>query len=302
MKKQTLLLAITIIMIACQQKKEIEDETTKDLNPSAMELSMAESPAAYAPPPVREMAKFVPPVIKDDAVEENNATNTSNNTIAKHKKIIKDGSMAIKVKDVQAAKKRMDAIVKAYNAYYENESFNNYEVRVSYDLKIRVPAKQFDSFLNASEKGEGEIITKNINARDVTEEYVDGEIRLNSKKLFRNRYNQLLEKAGKVDDILAIEENIRTLQEEIESQEGQLKFLDDQVTYSTLEINLFTEKNITQPTVVEDTFFQRSKISLANGWNMLVSCVLWCIMQWPWCIVIILLIVMIRAYVRRRKK
>ena len=131
---------------------------------------------------------------------------------------------------------------------------------------------------------------------------MDGEIRLNSKKLFRNRYNQLLEKASKVDDILAIEENIRTLQEEIESQEGQLNFLDDQVTYSTLEINLFNEKTIAQPTVVEDSFLQRFKTSLSNGWNMLVSFVLWCIMQWPWYIVVVALIVMIKIYLRRRRK
>jgi len=131
---------------------------------------------------------------------------------------------------------------------------------------------------------------------------VDGEIRLNSKKLFRTRYNQLLEKAGKVEDILAIEENIRTLQEEIESQEGQLKFLDDQVSYSTLEIMLFTEKTIIKPAVTEETFFQRLKTSLANGWNMLVNCVLWCIMQWPWLIVMMILIVMVKVYLRRRRK
>lgn len=47
-------------------------------------------------------------------------------------------------------------------------------------LKVRVPSKQFEPFTN-SEKGDGEIIAKNINARDVTEEYVDGEIRLTSK-------------------------------------------------------------------------------------------------------------------------
>jgi hypothetical protein len=196
----------------------------------------------------------------------------------------------------------MDAIIKSYDAYYENESFENNEAKVSYHLKIRVPSKQFEVFLKASEKGEGEIVFKNIDARDVTEEYVDGEIRLTSKKLFRNRYNQLLEKAGKVEDILAIEENIRTLQEEIESQEGQLKFLDDQVAYSTLEVYLFSEKDIAKPLVNEDTFFQRFKSSISNGWNTLVSFLLWCVMQWPWVVVIIILIVIIKIYLKKRKK
>jgi hypothetical protein len=300
MKTKTLLAAFAIIMMACQPKKE--ELTEIELNASCLDLSLAE-PAACAPSPaVHTTVKFVPPIIKDDAVEQNAPSSSNKSTLTKHKKIIKDGNISIKVKNVELAKKRMDAIVKTYDAYYENESFENYEYKTSYSLKVRVPSKQFESFLQASEKGEGEIITKNINARDVTEEYVDGEIRLNSKKLFRTRYNQLLEKAGKVDDILAIEENIRTLQEEIESQEGQLKFIDDQVSYSTLEIMLFTEKVLSKPTVSEDTFFQRFKTSLANGWNMLVNVVLWCIMQWPWLVVLMVLIVMVKVYLRRRRK
>jgi hypothetical protein len=210
--------------------------------------------------------------------------------------------MSIRVKQVETSKKRIDALVKSYNAYYENERFDNNELRVSYDLKIRVPAKQFESFLIASEKGEGEILSKNISARDVTAEFMDGETRLNSKKIFRNRYNQLLEKAGKVDDILAIEENIRTLQEEIESQEGQLKFLDDQVTYSTLELSLVCDHGIVKPLRTEDTFFSRLKNSLVKGWELLLSLVLWCMMQWPWYILIIGIIVGLKWYVKKRRK
>jgi hypothetical protein len=299
MKKQTLLVALTIIMMACQPKKEKTTEFALDYTTTAMTLA---EPAACSAPPVRTTVKFVPPVIKDDVIEETAESKHTKSQLLKNKKIIKDGSISIKVKEIELAKKRMDAIIKSYDAYYENESFENSETTVSYRLKIRVPAKQFEVFLKASEKVEGEITFKNIDARDVTEEYVDGEIRLTSKKLFRNRYYQLLGKAGKVDDMLAIEENIRALQEEIESQEGQLKFLDDQITYSTLDVYLFCDKGIHEPVVVEDTFFKRFKTSISNGWNMLVSFVLWCIMQWPWGIAIIAFIIIIKMYVKRRQK
>ena len=54
----------------------------------------------------------------------------------------------------------MDATLKAYNAYYETKVSLTETMRLSYNLKIRVPAKQFESFLKASEKGLGEIIHK----------------------------------------------------------------------------------------------------------------------------------------------
>jgi hypothetical protein len=299
MKTKSLLVATTMLLLACQPKKETE--INLEYTSAMSDISLSE-PAPCSPPPVHENVKFSPPVIKDDAVEETTESKATQNALSKNKKIIKDGSISIKVKDVEVTKKRIDALVKSHDCYYENEEYENYDYKTSYNLKIRVPAKQFEVFLKATEKGEGEIINKTINARDVTEEYVDGETRLNSKRLFRNRYNQLLEKAGKVDDILAIEENIRTLQEEIESQEGHLKFIDDQVAYSTLEITLFCEKALSKPPVLEDTFFKRVKDSLNNGWNNVVIFVLWCMMQWPWYILLTAIIITIKLILKKRHK
>jgi len=301
MKTKTLLVTVAMLMLACQSKKENDTANDNNYDISTMDLSMP-APPACAAPPIHTTVKFVPPVIKDDAVEETSVPSAAKSTLFKNKKIIKDGTMSVKVNNIELAKKRIDRIVKTFNAYYENESFVNNDLQVSYDLKIRVPAKQFESFLQESEKGDGEITQKNINARDVTEEYVDGETRLNSKRLFRTRYNELLSRAGKVDDILAIEENIRLLQEEIESQEGHLKFLDDQVMYSTLEINLFTEKVIVTTPPVKESFFQRFKTSLSNGWNLFVSAILWCVTQWPWIVLFVVFVALVSWYLKRRKK
>lgn len=302
MKTKIAIIAIVIFLQACQSKKDNDETNIAAFDMTTLDLSMPESPACAAPPPVLETVKFAPPVIKDDATEENTYSQTEKTIVAKHKKIIKDGSLSIKVKVMDEAKKRMDATLKAYNAYYENESFINGDTRLSYNLKIRVPAKQFELFLKASENGLGEIIHKNISARDVTEDYMVAETRLSSKRLFRSRYNQLLEKASKIDDILAIEENIRALQEEIESQEGHLKFIDDQVNYSTLEINLFTDKVISKTPEIEETFFHRLKNSIANGWNTLVSSILWGFTQWPLVLVICAFVVCIKVILKRRKK
>lgn len=310
MKTKILLSLLTILLIACQpniDKSANTDLTMLDLTPPSLELNMADAPcesrapSCNVPPPV-ETVKFSPPSIKDNAMEENANPNSAKQSLTKNKKIIKDGSITIKVKFVDAAKKRIDELLKTYGAYYENEHFVNYETRTSYDLIIRVPSKQFESFLQASEHSTGEIITKNISARDVTEDYEDSETRLESKRLFRTRYNQLLQKAIKVDDILSIEENIRNLQEEIESQEGHLKYLDDQVAYSTLEINLFTLKAPATTPASEETFYQGLKNSFSNGWQSVISGALWCFSKWPWVVAFMAMLISIKVYKKRRKK
>jgi len=275
MKTTILYVALAFLMIACHPKTEAELELDTEMN--IMNCSLAPATDA-SEPSMNTMVKFVPPVIKkDDAIEAEPKTSTTKST--KSKKIIKDGSIVIKVKDIEAAKKHIDAVIKKYDSYYESEEFQNYDNKTRYILKIRIPSKQFENFLGAAENGEGQITSKTINARDVTEEYVDGEIRLNSKRLFRNRYNELLTKAGKVVDILAIEENIRVLQEEIESTEGRLKFLDDQVLYSTIDLTLLTEKEINKDEEKTETFKEKIKWSLATGWASVVTLTLWCIQQ-----------------------
>lgn len=292
MKTKTLLATLALLMLACQPKIESDETVDLDL------MDVSPPPMACMNAPMDEKVKFVPPVIKDDGVEVNSKSASTN--VSKTKKIIKDGTISIKAKNVEAAKKYMDVIIKKYDAYYENEEFENINERSRYVLKIRVPNKEFEAFLKAAEKGEGEITSKTINARDVTEEYVDGEIRLTSKRLFRGRYNKLLAKATKVEDILAIEENIRVLQEEIESQEGRLKFLDDQITYSTLDVTLFTEKLISDVPKPE-TFLQRVKFSISNGCEALIAFVLWCIKQWPWLIVLLTVTSLLKVFLRKRK-
>lgn len=295
MKAKIHMVLLAMIMLACHPKSESEMLESTDV--VSLNCSMV---SADSPPPLEENVRFVPPVVKDDAVEsESKAPNIKPN---KSKKIIKDGTVIIKVKNIESSKRSIDTIIKKYSAYYENEEFQNYDNRIRYVLKIRIPSTKFDVFVSSAEKGEGTVTSKIINARDVTEEYVDGEIRLSSKRLFRDRYNGLLSKAAKVEDILAIQENIRVLQEEIESEEGRLKFLDDQVMYSTLEMTLFMDKELIKVEEKKETYFEQMKRSLVNGWASVITFSLWCILHWPWVVVILIAAMILKKFIKNRTK
>lgn len=262
-----------------------------------------ESMAPFAQEPVfARAAKFAAPAaaadqamaVNNEAVPEQAQTSPSSGP----KKIIKDGRISIKTNDIVLGKKNVDALVKQFNGYYDNEELQNDDRNTSYDLKIRVPAKNFEELVAAIESGKDEIINKSIHSRDVTGEYIDIESRINSKREYLKRYKELLAKANTVKDILEIQENIRNLQEEIESREKQLKYLSDQVDFSTLDINLFKLKEYTYKPVQEDKFLERIKKSVSNGWSSFVSLVLWIISKWPY----LLLIVAIYLIYKNKKK
>jgi hypothetical protein len=218
------------------------------------------------------------------------------------KKIIKDGRISVKAREITSSKKRLDEIMKKLNAYYDSEDLNNNDEMISYDLKIRVPAQYFEKLLTGIESGTDEIKSKSVEARDVTEEYIDIETRLINKREYLHRYKELLSRAGTVKDILAIEENIRVLQEEIESKEGRLKYLSDQISFSTLYVNLFQEKDFVYKPQPQDKYTERVKKSLENSWTSVVDFSLWIVSIWPHLIIISVAFVFIKRWNQNRKK
>lgn len=217
------------------------------------------------------------------------------------KKIIRDGRLGLRVTELEKTKTRIDTLVKANGAYYANESFNNSDWESSFNLKIRIPSVNFEKFISGIEAGEGEVLYKVIDARDVTSQFIDLETRLENKRNYLIRYNDLLKKANSVKDILEIEEKIRVLEEEIDSTTGQLKYLSDLVNYSTLDLTLTKQKDFKYNPEKRAKFSERFKQSISKGWFEFVDFVLFMIKIWPFWIIIAVMVYFWRKFRKARK-
>jgi uncharacterized small protein (DUF1192 family) len=240
-----------------------------------------------------------------ELVMENESTSTNDipeNIEASLKKIIKDGRMGIKVRDIDKAKESINKAVIDFGGYYANENFYNSDYESVYSLTIRIPAKNFEKFVAEIESGDNEILNKEIDARDVTTEYIDLETRLENKKNYLQRYKELLTQSKTISEILEIEERIRGLQEEIESTEGQLKYLNDQVAQSTLNLTITKTKSYKFSTADRDSFFERLKFSLSRGWYGFVDFTLFVFKLWPFWIILFLLLPFIKKIRRKRRE
>ena len=210
------------------------------------------------------------------------------------KKIIKDGRLSLRVPDLESTKVRIDTLIKIFGGYYANESFNNTDRQLSYDLRVRVPFANFELFISEIEKGDGDILFKEIDARDVTDQFIDLETRLDNKRNYLKRYNDLLIRANSVKDILEIEEKTRVLEEEIESTVGRLKYLNDLVDYSTLYLTISKQKPFKYTPAVRHRFSERLKQSLTGGWYGFVDFLLLIIKIWPLWVVIAAIIFVLK--------
>ena len=217
------------------------------------------------------------------------------------KKIIRDGHMTIRVKSAQAAKIRVDSLLIPFGAYYASENFNNNDREATFYLRLRIPAAAFDNFMACLEQGYGEILNKDIQARDVTDQFIDLETRLQNKRNYLGRYNSLLKEAKTVKDILQIQEEIRGLEEEIESTTGRLKYLSDQVDYSTLQLSLTEQKDFQFKPEERDRFGEKLKQALTKGWYGVVDFVLFLFKIWPLWLVLCLALIFLKRRSRPTK-
>ena len=218
------------------------------------------------------------------------------------KKIIKDGRLGLRVSELEKTKMRMDTLIKNHGGYYANESFNNSDWESLYNLKIRIPSENFEKLISDIETGDGEILYKEIDARDVTDQFIDLETRLENKRNYLKRYSDLLKKANSVKEILEIEEKIRGLEEEIESTTGRLKYLSDLVDFSTLDLTISKQKDFKYNPTKRDKFLERFKQSLSKGWFGFVDFVLFVIKIWPFWIIATLILYFLKKYKMTKKK
>jgi hypothetical protein len=158
------------------------------------------------------------------------------------RKLIKNGDVHFKTKNLKETKSNIQKRLGSFGGYIAKENSYDYSENPTEELVIRVPAQNFDALLESILKGADQVDSKSINIEDVTEQFVDIEARLKNKKQLEDKYRELLVKAGNMEDILKIEKEISTIREDVEATEGRLKYLSNQVSLSTLRITYYERK------------------------------------------------------------
>lgn len=195
-------------------------------------------------------------------------------------KLIKMGSLEMKVSDLGETKVALAKILKTVEARTTAEMMRDTEDRKEMQLTIRVPAHRFDSLMMALEKLALRVDQQNISTDNVTEEFIDVEARLRTKRELENRYRELLQQARSVADLLAIEGQLASVRGEIESMEGRLKYLNDEVAMSTIQLTYYEALG------VDFGFGGKFVTSLQEGWDNLLGFMIFLVRIWPFTIMV----------------
>ena len=236
-----------------------------------------------------------------EAVKTDDSTTETPKLELKHLKIIKSANVRYKVEDVKIATERVKRISEAYNSYVSDLRFENNLYKKENRFTLKVPSKDFDVIMDSISSVAEFIEYENITTKDVTSEFIDVEARLKTKLEVKEHYESILRtKAKSVEDLLGVEEKLQRIQEEIESSQGQLKYLTNKVAFSTIQIDLYeTVEYKEEPEHYKKTFLSEIKDGFTSGWDVLKLFFIGLVYIWPFVIIGIVVFILIRKRLKK---
>ncbi|MCC7289945.1 DUF4349 domain-containing protein [bacterium] len=170
---------------------------------------------------------------KDMAIEPGLVTNGGDGS-----KIVKSASMSMTVADFDSTVTMIKEQVKAVSGFVQNLSDTGTDNNRRVILSVRVPSDKFDEMLGKIKALGVEVEGVSENSDDISETYMDLQARLKTQKALEKQYLELLDKATKVDDILAVQRELAVVRQNIEMYESQMKFYDNQSDMSYISVSM----------------------------------------------------------------
>ena len=273
MKKLITIFALIILMFGYSSKNEQQVIGTRESK--VEDIAMASAP----PPPPSE----IPP-------KEINSIS---------KKIIHTADIRFKVDNLRKTEISIKVRVQAMGGYISNTNQSRQSGNLENAWTVRILAEKFENFLGDVEKESVYTESKNVSAEDVTAEYVDNDLRIKSKQKVFERYLELLKQAKNVQEIMAVEEQIRVIREEIEAKEGRQKYLNDQVSYSTITLNFYQETE--SSSAPEQLFYVKIWKNFVEGWNSFFAMIIGLFYLIPYFLLLWGMIYLLKKWWRNRK-
>ncbi|ESU24629.1 hypothetical protein FEDK69T_05510 [Flavobacterium enshiense DK69] len=286
---RTLFLCLSLLLITAACKKAVSEDKMMVVSDNDETVAAASEEVvmeASIPPPPGEYSEA--------KMEAANIVKKDNH----QPKIIKTGTLCFESSNLDQSFTTVKAAIIKHKASVQNDASGKNDALVFRNITIRVPSQAFDNLIAEISQGVNHFDRKEISAEDVTEEYIDVEARLNAKRVLEKRYFELLAKATKVSEMLEIENSLSEVREEIEAKEGRLKYLQNQVSMSTVHLEMYT--NNPSESGATASYFGKMGNAAKEGFNNAATFFLGALYLWPFILIFLAGFFLVKKRFRRK--
>lgn len=253
------LLVVFILMAGCSSSEDSNRSESKG-SPNEAGSPAANSEGAFS---YEENESFsllsnvdqAGKALQNEAADQESATVTAGGAVpisaATHGKIIYTANLTLEVEELSKAAPKLRDVIHLNGGYILQFNDTRYDGEIGANYTIRVPAGDFMAFIDAISQIENKHFGQSLSGKDVTEQYVDLESRLKARQLVEGRLLEMMEKATKADDLIQFSNKLGAVQEEIEGIKGKIRYLDNHVAFSTIELRM-VQTNQSMPSKLEE--------------------------------------------------
>jgi hypothetical protein len=195
------------------------------------------------------------------------------------RKIIRNANLTLEIDNPGEGQRKVSAIAEARGGFVVTSESTQRNVEGQLrpssivTVTVRVPAAQFAAALEEIRTVSPQVVQEKITGQDVTEEYIDLEARIRTKKALEAQFLEIMKQARTVSDALEVQRQIGDVRAEIERLEGRRRFLENQSSLSTITVTL------QPPTQIVSTsgFFYNVKRAFREGLDVAAAITLFLI-------------------------
>ncbi len=182
------------------------------------------------------------------------------------------------------------------NGYYETGNR-------SAQMTLRIPVDKLDGFVTTV-SGLGNVTSKNESVEDITLQYVDTESHKQALETEQERLLALMEQADNVEDTIKIETRLSEIRYELQTYESTLRTYDNQVSYSTVYINLYEVERESSPQ--KQSFADEIKTRLSDNFYQIGSSLrgfaVWLVASLPYFAILAAVCFIVFRMIRKKMK
>jgi hypothetical protein len=165
------------------------------------------------------------------------STTTYGQQAVTDRKIIFNASLSLDVIDAEKAFSDCEILVAKYGGFVAESSLQKSDTKVVAAATLRVPADKATQLMNDL-AGLGTVTSRSSGSEDVTSQYIDIQARLKVLRAEEEQLVGVLKKATNIEDMLAVQEQLRTVRTQIEQYEGQQRYMDNATSLATVTAQL----------------------------------------------------------------
>jgi uncharacterized coiled-coil protein SlyX len=194
--------------------------------------------------------------------------------------VVQTSNISMVVDDVR---QKMDQIldhVDGKGGYMVSSSLNQPQEAPFANLVVRVPSDELRPTLEFLRGIAIKVTSENLKGRDVTDQYMDVEARITTLEKTKAKFEEILNKAEKVDEILRVQREVISLQTQIDSLMGQQQYLEKTSENAKLTIYMSTDEwslpyAPEEPSFRPKVIFKQAVRSLVQTLRGLANKIIW---------------------------